>query len=82
MTPVRRIYYCMPCRYRRCSKNLLFFQNITQHLLHHVVTGIRNFGPLYSTWMYGFERLNGWCSDRAINRRHPESTIIETYLVC
>ena len=29
--------------------------------------------------MYSFERFNSWISRRALNRRYPESTVIETY---
>ena len=51
------------------------------HLLHHVIKGVREFGPVYGTWMFAFERFNGWCARRALNKRHPEATIVETYLV-
>jgi len=56
-------------------------QDITTHLLHHVVNGIRQFGPVYSTWMYPFERFNSWICRRALNRYRPEATIMETYRV-
>lgn len=59
----------------------LTLQNITTHILHHVVDGIRNFGPVYGTWMFVFERFNSWICKRALNMRHPESCVIETYIL-
>lgn len=51
------------------------------HLMHHIAEGIEKFGPVYSTWMYPFERFNSWLCQRALNRAHPEITIMETYRV-
>ncbi|XP_069109797.1 uncharacterized protein [Argopecten irradians] len=56
-------------------------QNITTHLLHHIPDGIRDFGPVYSTWMYTFERFNSWICKRTLNMRYPESTVIETFII-
>lgn len=56
-------------------------QVITMHLLHHIPEGLRNFGPVYGTWMYCYERFNGWISRRALNRRYPEATVMATYWV-
>ena len=52
---------------------------ITFHLLHHLPTYIRRFGPVYNFWMYPMERFNSWISRRVLNRRYPESTVVETY---
>lgn len=52
------------------------------HLLHHVVAGIKQFGPVYGTWMYSFERFNSWICRRVLNRAFPEATVMETYRVC
>ncbi len=49
--------------------------------MRHVVEGIEKFGPVYATWMYSFERFNSWMCQRALNRAHPEVTIMETYRV-
>lgn len=54
-------------------------QVIVFHLLHHLPTYIRKFGPVYSFWMFSFERFNSWLTRRALNRRYPEATITETY---
>ena len=40
---------------------------------------IRHFGPVYGFWMYPYERFNSWISRRVLNRRYPESTVVETY---
>ena len=37
------------------------------HILHHIMDGIRRYGPVYTTWM---------CR-RALNRAHPEATILK-----
>ena len=49
------------------------------HLLHHAVEGIQRYGPVYSTWMYPFERFNSWLCRRVLNRARPEATVMETY---
>ena len=49
------------------------------HLLHHLPAYLRQFGPVYVQWMYPFERFNSWIIRRVLNRRYPESTVIETY---
>ena len=42
---------------------------------------LKRFGPVYSFWMFHFERFNSWISRRVLNRRYPESTVVETYLL-
>jgi hypothetical protein len=42
---------------------------------------IKRFGPVYSFWMYPYERFNSWISRRVLNRRYPESTVVQTYLL-
>ena len=54
-------------------------QVIVFHLLHHLPIFLRRFGPVYSFWMYAFERFNSWIGRRILNRRYPEATVIETY---
>ena len=58
-------------------------QVITLHLMYHniIVEGIREFGPVYATWMFPFECFNSWICKRVLNRALPESTIMETYKV-
>ena len=56
-------------------------QNITTHLLRHIVDGINRFGPIYSTWMFVFERFNSWLCQRCLNKLYPEATCIQTYLI-
>lgn len=51
------------------------------HLLRHIVDGMKEFGPVYGTWMYGYERFNSWLHRRVMNRRWPEATLMETYRV-
>ena len=51
------------------------------HLLHHIVDSIELYGPVYSTWMFAYERFNSWITRRVKNRRHPEATVMETYRV-
>ena len=57
----------------------VFLNVIVFHLLHHLPYYIRRFGPLYSFWMYAYERFNSWVIRRVQNRRYPEATVIETY---
>ena len=49
------------------------------HLLHHLPTYIRRFGPVYNFWMYPMECFNSWISHRVLNCGYPESTVVETY---
>ena len=64
-----------------CIGFVVLIQDITTHLMHHIIDGIEQFGPVYSTWMYSYERFNSWLSRRALNRFRPEATIMETYRV-
>ena len=64
----------------RCY-NFIYVKDTTTHLLHHIVDGLMWFGPVYSTWMYSFERFNSWLCKRALNRFRPEATVMETYRV-
>ena len=59
----------------------VFLNNPTAHIFRHMVEGIKKFGPLYSTWMFPFERLNSWFTRRVLNRQYPGVTIMETYQV-
>ena len=52
------------------------------HLICHIVDGMKQFGPVYANWMYGYERFNSWLHRRVTNRRYPEATLMETYRVC
>ncbi|XP_050402379.1 uncharacterized protein LOC126818822 [Patella vulgata] len=56
-------------------------QNITTHFIHHIVPDIKKYGPIYSTWMYVFERFNSWICKRALNMQYPEVSAIETYIL-
>ena len=49
------------------------------HLLHHLPMYIARFGPAYGFWMFPIERFNSWLARRVLNRRYPESTVVETY---
>ena len=60
---------------------VFYMQVMSLHLMHHIVQGIEWFGPVYGTWMFPYERFNSWMCRRALNRAHPEATIIETYRV-
>lgn len=57
----------------------LSLQVIVFHLLHHLPIYLKQFGPVYSFWMYPYERFNSWITRRVLNRRYPESTVLETY---
>ena len=59
----------------------LSIQVIIIHLIRHVVDGMKQFGPVYATWMYGYERFNSWLHRRVTNCRYPEATLMETYRV-
>lgn len=55
--------------------------NITTHILHHVARKVSDYGPIYSTWMYPFERMNSYITRRANNRSRVERCIMETIQV-
>ena len=52
--------------------------NITTHLVHHMVEKIADNGPLYSSWMSPFERMNSRLTRRAIHRSTTDECIMET----
>ena len=72
------ISHCMHAN----SFKLFSIQVIIIHLIRHIVDGMKQFGPVYATWMYGYERFNSWLHRRVTNRRYPEATLMETYRVC
>ena len=43
----------------------LHLLTITTHILRHIVAGIKQYGPVYGTWMFVFERFNSWICKRA-----------------
>ena len=51
------------------------------HLLHNLMDGVKRVGPVHSSWMFAYERFNGWLHRRVMNHRHPEATLMETYRV-
>lgn len=59
----------------------LWLSNITTHILKHIAEKIRDCGPMYSTWMYLFERLNCFIKRRVLNRSKIEECIMETIQV-
>lgn len=60
---------------------MFILQNITTHLLHHLSDALAELGPIYSYMMFIYEQLNAWLCQRALNKRYPEATIIETWRV-
>ena len=56
--------------------------NMVFHLMHHIPEDMVCLGSVYGYWMYPFERFKHWLKSRALlNRRHPESTVIEAYIL-
>ena len=58
-----------------------FLANITTHICHHFCKYMKRFGPVYSSWMFSFERMNSWISRRCNNKAHMERCVMETYQV-
>lgn len=56
-------------------------QNLTTHLIHHIVDGLEEFGPVYGRWLFPHERANGWISRQCLRKGVEESTVMETYVV-
>ena len=56
----------------------IWLYNITTHYICHMVEKIADNVPLYSSWMYPFERMNSWLTRRAMNRSKTEECIIKT----
>ena len=64
-----------------CFYKFLYFYLVITHLIHHLLDGVKEFGPTHSTWMYAYQRFNRWLYRRVMNRCYPESTLMETYAV-
>ena len=54
---------------------------ITEHLLHHLVDGVRRFRPVHFTWMFSYEHFNSLLHRRIMIQCHPEAILMETYNV-
>ena len=52
---------------------------ISFHLLHHLPMYVRQFGPVHGFHMFPMERFNSWIGQRVMNRRFPETTVLESY---
>ena len=72
----------LQCPFKVIAVFLDFLKVVTNHILHHLPEGIQKFGPVHGTWMFAYERFNSWLCRRAMNRKHPEATILRTYQVC
>ena len=59
----------------------LWLSNITTHILSHIAEKVRESGPMYTTWMYPFERLNCFLTRRVLNRSKIEECLMETMQV-
>ncbi|XP_062612111.1 uncharacterized protein LOC134273911 [Saccostrea cucullata] len=59
----------------------LSLQNLTTHLIHHMVDGLLDFGPVYGRWLFPYERANGWISRQCLRKGVEESTVMETYVI-
>ena len=56
--------------------------NMVFHLMHHIPEDMVRLGSVYGYWMYPFERFQHWLKSRALlNRRYPESSVIEAYIL-
>ena len=56
----------------------VYLANITTHLLQHIISKMKDNGPLYAFWMYAFERMNSWITRRVMNRAKIEECVMET----
>uniref|UniRef100_A0A8W8MQL9 DUF4218 domain-containing protein n=1 Tax=Magallana gigas TaxID=29159 RepID=A0A8W8MQL9_MAGGI len=59
----------------------LTMQNLTTHLIHHVVEDLARFGPMYGRWLFPYERANGWITRQCLRKGMEESTVMETYAI-
>ena len=51
------------------------------HLVIHLPYEVMFAGPVQSRWMYPFERALGMYKQYVHNKPHPESSIVEAYIV-
>ncbi|XP_062595076.1 uncharacterized protein LOC134256449 [Saccostrea cucullata] len=59
----------------------LTMQNLTTHLIHHIVDDLAKLGPMYGRWLFPYERANGWITRQCLKKGIEESTVMETYVV-
>ena len=59
----------------------LFLQNITVHLLEHIVEDIEEFGPAHGRWCFPMERSLCWLARQTRQKHYQESCIMKTYRV-
>ena len=69
------LYTCILIHY------LNIFQNLVTHLIHHIVDGLKENGPMYGRWLFPYERANGWMTRQGLKKGSEEATIMETYVV-
>ncbi|CAH1272595.1 Hypp4890 [Branchiostoma lanceolatum] len=59
----------------------LYINTIMKHMMQHVASYLKDYGPVPSIWMFGFERFNTFIVKRIMKRDTPEVNCMETYRV-
>ena len=54
--------------------------NINLHLHSHLCEFIRDYGPVYSFWLFPFEHLNGVLGSYTTNGRHISIQLMQRFL--
>ena len=50
------------------------------HLHTHILDCILDYGPVYSFWLFSFERYNGLLGDYITNQRSPEIQLMRKFI--
>ena len=59
------------------TTNLMFLQVIVFHMLHHLPKYIHMFGPVWTHWMFVFERFNHVLTENIASKRTPELSAVK-----
>lgn len=57
------------------------FVTPNMHLHNHLLECINDFGPVYSFWLFSFERYNGILGDFTTNNKNIEAELMKKFLI-
>ena len=69
-------FFCQECEVLLGEESI----TLNMHLHGHEASCLRYYGPLYSFWLFSFERYNGYLGNFPNNGRSVEKQFMRTFL--
>ena len=74
--------HCLLLEFCNCFESLYGSEKVTpnMHLHMHLLSCIKDYGPIYSFWLFSFERYNGLLGNYRTNQRSVELQLMRRFL--